>query len=81
VQIQEPDAAKRRRVPVGAGNASHRAFGQFGGPAAASASPVSGERQEAAPRAAQVKRSVPKVGRNDPCPCGSGKKYKHCCGA
>lgn len=21
-----------------------------------------------------------KVGRNDPCPCGSGKKYKHCCG-
>ena len=25
-------------------------------------------------------RSQPKVGRNDPCPCGSGKKYKHCCG-
>lgn len=24
--------------------------------------------------------SVQKVGRNDPCPCGSGKKYKHCCG-
>jgi uncharacterized protein YecA (UPF0149 family) len=22
-----------------------------------------------------------KVGRNDPCPCGSGKKYKKCCGA
>ncbi len=22
----------------------------------------------------------PKVGRNDPCPCGSGKKFKHCCG-
>ncbi|MGB5924788.1 MAG: SEC-C metal-binding domain-containing protein [Dehalococcoidia bacterium] len=21
-----------------------------------------------------------RVGRNDPCPCGSGKKYKHCCG-
>ena len=27
-----------------------------------------------------VQRSVKKVGRNDPCPCGSGKKYKHCCG-
>jgi preprotein translocase subunit SecA len=26
-------------------------------------------------------RSTPKVGRNDPCPCGSGKKYKKCCGA
>ncbi|MDA3873359.1 MAG: SEC-C metal-binding domain-containing protein, partial [Kiritimatiellae bacterium] len=25
-------------------------------------------------------REVPKVGRNDPCPCGSGKKYKKCCG-
>ena len=23
----------------------------------------------------------PKIGRNDPCPCGSGKKYKKCCGA
>ena len=27
-----------------------------------------------------VRRSVTKVGRNDPCPCGSGKKYKKCCG-
>ena len=27
-----------------------------------------------------VRRSIPKVGRNDPCPCGSGKKYKNCCG-
>ena len=27
-----------------------------------------------------IVRSSPKVGRNDPCPCGSGKKYKHCCG-
>jgi preprotein translocase subunit SecA len=27
-----------------------------------------------------VRRSLPKVGRNDPCPCGSGKKYKNCCG-
>ena len=27
-----------------------------------------------------VKKDEPKVGRNDPCPCGSGKKYKNCCG-
>jgi SEC-C motif-containing protein len=26
-----------------------------------------------------VVRAGPKVGRNEPCPCGSGKKYKHCC--
>ena len=30
---------------------------------------------------ATIRRDVPKVGRNDPCPCGSGKKYKQCCGA
>ncbi len=28
----------------------------------------------------QVVRNQPKIGRNDPCPCGSGKKYKKCCG-
>jgi SEC-C motif-containing protein len=28
---------------------------------------------------APVVSAHPKVGRNDPCPCGSGKKYKHCC--
>ncbi len=28
-----------------------------------------------------VRRTGKKVGRNDPCPCGSGKKYKKCCGA
>jgi preprotein translocase subunit SecA len=27
-----------------------------------------------------IKRDVPKVKRNEPCPCGSGKKYKNCCG-
>ena len=27
-----------------------------------------------------VRHEAPKVGRNDPCPCGSGKKYKKCCG-
>ena len=29
---------------------------------------------------APIRRGQPKVGRNDPCPCGSGKKYKKCCG-
>ena len=29
---------------------------------------------------ATIRRTTPKVGRNDPCPCGSGKKYKQCCG-
>jgi preprotein translocase subunit SecA len=39
-------------------------------------------RDEHAQKQAQKKVIPPgkKVGRNDPCPCGSGKKYKHCCG-
>ena len=34
----------------------------------------------AAPQAPHARRG-PKVGRNDPCPCGSGRKHKKCCGA
>jgi len=34
-----------------------------------------------APTPKTVVRTEPKVGRNDPCPCGSGRKYKKCCGA
>lgn len=34
-----------------------------------------------APQIEQVRRTTPKVGRNEPCPCGSDKKYKKCCGA
>jgi curved DNA-binding protein CbpA len=36
-----------------------------------------GEEEKSEP----IRRDMPKVGRNDPCPCGSGKKYKKCCGA
>jgi preprotein translocase subunit SecA len=39
---------------------------------------AAGQPIEAAPVAATVKRERPKVGRNDPCWCGSGKKYKQC---
>ncbi len=55
------------------GQASHTVLGQFNQPenqTAGSAQPVK----------VQVKRTYPKVGRNDPCPCGSGKKYKYCHG-
>ncbi|MHB8745249.1 MAG: UPF0149 family protein [Gammaproteobacteria bacterium] len=36
-------------------------------------------RAHQAPSAAPAQRVAPRVGRNDPCPCGSGKKYKKCC--
>jgi preprotein translocase subunit SecA len=41
--------------------------------------PASGETEIQLPRIT-VRRDTPKVGRNEPCPCGSGKKYKHCHG-
>jgi preprotein translocase subunit SecA len=67
--------------------ASHSAMGQFSAPSAPSATAPAGSvaaitmRQNASqPEAAQVKRTAAKVGRNDLCPCGSGKKYKYCHG-
>ena len=43
------------------------------------AQPTSTNKDESAGGTTRV-RKEPKVGRNDPCPCGSGKKYKQCCG-
>ena len=46
--------------------------------------PFRGSAEQPAPAGEGPRQPVkrgPKVGRNDPCPCGSGKKYKHCCGA
>jgi preprotein translocase subunit SecA len=37
-------------------------------------------KEEKEPALVPPKTTHPKVGRNDPCPCGSGKKYKKCCG-
>jgi preprotein translocase subunit SecA len=43
---------------------------------------LAGEGADAAPvsKPAPFVRQMGKIGRNDPCPCGSGKKYKHCHG-
>jgi preprotein translocase subunit SecA len=60
-----------------AGTAVHGQVGQFGGRSQLRRqSPPPGS----TPEKVQITRSVPKVGRNDPCPCGSGKKYKLCHG-
>jgi len=42
---------------------------------------MSQQQPDQPPKQQPVRRTTPKVGRNDPCPCGSGKKYKKCCGA
>ena len=44
------------------------------------AQPTSATHGNAEPEKKAPKKAQPKVGRNDPCPCGSGKKYKNCCG-
>jgi len=50
------------------------------GPAGAPPPGAPGEAEIQLPKVT-IRRETPKVGRNDPCPCGSGKKYKHCHGA
>jgi preprotein translocase subunit SecA len=52
-----------------------------GGSASAVAEPPRPARTGGDDTVRQVRRDEPKVGRNDPCPCGSGKKYKKCHGA
>ena len=64
----------------------HQETTAFGGASSGgeSAPPNKGSEMVSEAMAANEKakpvRSGPKVGRNDPCPCGSGKKFKHCCG-
>src|SRR6185295_8311294 len=56
-------------------------FGAVGGSARSMQDPPRPARTGGDDVVRQVKRDEPKVGRNDPCPCGSGKKYKKCHGA
>jgi preprotein translocase subunit SecA len=57
-------------------NTMHADYERFSAQQAAAQNP-----QGEIPVAKTIKRDQPKVGRNDPCPCGSGKKYKKCHGA
>jgi preprotein translocase subunit SecA len=70
-------AGARARSVYQVSQTTHDEVGQF----------AMAERQRAAAQAPQGEQTVkqirleqPKVGRNEPCPCGSGKKYKKCCG-
>jgi len=71
VKISLEEGERRERGRLILGNASHSSVSTF--------SNVNMQGRNA-PDKVQIMRSMPKVGRNDPCPCGSGKKYKHCCG-
>jgi preprotein translocase subunit SecA len=82
--------ASRPSRTITSQSASHSSMGSFSSAAGAatgggapgrspmgSGAPYSGA---STPDGSTVVRSQPKVGRNDPCPCGSGRKYKHCHG-
>ncbi len=62
----------------------HDTLGQFGGLTTTKPAAGNGQGEVDAepeiPVGITIRRQMPKVGRNDPCPCGSGKKFKHCCG-
>ena len=73
---QAPAVAGDAPRPVPAGQASHAAFSAFSG-----AGQQTQTQTSAAPQPKTPSRVGPKIGRNDPCPCGSGKKYKKCHGA
>ena len=73
VQISTDDGSQTaRQNRYVQGTAQHNSLGAFSGGTVLS--------NRSRPDNAQVVRTVPKVGRNDPCPCGSGRKYKQCCG-
>ena len=87
--VQDGDARRARQSPAPARPATPLSFNDPGQPPPAFASRASAG--GAGPRPARtggddavvrtVRRDMPKVGRNAPCPCGSGKKYKKCHGA
>src|SRR5690606_14015911 len=66
------DAPAGGSAPVGSPRAAAAAVAAGGG---------GGQRKPVELPKVTVRNAVPKAGRNDPCPCGSRKKYKKCCGA
>ncbi|MBE3589552.1 MAG: preprotein translocase subunit SecA [Firmicutes bacterium] len=75
------DGAGGAVAAAGAGAAGAAAGGAAGGaPPVIARGTARGGAAAAAPAERPQPVRVQKVGRNDPCPCGSGKKYKHCCG-
>ncbi len=74
--VKRESAAPLRRESV-AKVTSAGFEGQGNGTGAGRAKPA----EAAKPKPQPYVRKTPKVGPNDPCPCGSGKKYKNCCGA
>ena len=76
------DEGERKRSEAESGVAVHQVANAYSGPEPAVSQPPGGGKKQSGNTMGKRKpvRSAEKVGRNDPCPCGSGKKYKKCCG-
>ena len=75
-EVQALEAAERQQAQARLSQSQFQHQDAGGYSADEEAAQVEAERQGVA----QLQRDEPKIGRNDPCPCGSGKKYKHCHG-
>ncbi|MFV7457111.1 preprotein translocase subunit SecA [Stenotrophomonas maltophilia] len=75
-EVQALEAAERQQAEARLSQSQfqHQDVGGY------SADEEAAQVQAAQHGVAQMQRDEPKIGRNDPCPCGSGKKYKHCHG-
>ncbi|MBO1749415.1 preprotein translocase subunit SecA [Stenotrophomonas indicatrix] len=75
-EVQALEAAERQQVEARLSQSQfqHQDAGGYG------ADEETSQVEAAQQGVAQLQRDEPKIGRNDPCPCGSGKKYKHCHG-
>ncbi|HGM5110024.1 TPA: preprotein translocase subunit SecA [Stenotrophomonas maltophilia] len=75
-EVQALEAAERQQAEARLSQSQfqHQDVGGY------SADEEAAQVQAAQQGVAQMQRDEPKIGRNDPCPCGSGKKYKHCYG-
>ncbi len=71
------EAGARTRSVWNVSQTSHDEVGQF---AMAEQQRAAAQAPQGEVKVKQIKLETPKVGRNEPCPCGSGKKYKKCCG-
>jgi len=71
------EAGARARSVWNVSQTAHDEVGQF---AMAERQRAAAQAPQAQQKVKQIKLKTPKVGRNEPCPCGSGKKYKKCCG-
>ena len=74
------DEYRDETVTQGGNQASGTYIDQTGGRAKGGQLPKEAPKPEDARKPETFRRDKPKIGRNDPCPCGSGKKYKNCCG-